>query len=360
MIDTTIDKALNKKVLLVGNFLSNSQVNLSCPSAVCEQLATRLSDNGWNVITTSDRGNRYTRLLHMVATTWRQRHRYSISQVDVFSGPSFYWAEAVCWALRQAGKPYILALRGGNLPAFARRWPRRIKSLLRSATAVTTPSRYLFEQLNSYRDDMHLIPNPLDLSACNFRLRKQTNPRLIWLRSFHEIYNPMLAPKVLAKLSKDIPDIQLIMVGHDKGDGSLQKTQRIAVELGVSSRIEFAGLVSKAEVPVWLNKGDILLNTTNVDNTPVSVLEAMACGLCIVSTHVGGIPYLLESESDALLVPPDSPDAMARAVSRILTERGLSEKLSYNARKKAETSDWSVVLPQWESILTSLMIRNKP
>ena len=103
-----------------------------------------------------------------------------------------------------------------------------------------------------------------------------------------------------------------------------------------------------------MDRGDIFLNTTNVDNTPVSVLEAMACGLCIVTTNVGGIPHLLEHEHDALLVPSDDPAAMAAAVRRILTETGLAARLSHHARAKAERMDWSVVLPQWESLIRAV------
>jgi glycosyltransferase involved in cell wall biosynthesis len=91
-----------------------------------------------------------------------------------------------------------------------------------------------------------------------------------------------------------------------------------------------------------------------VDNTPVSILEAMACGLCIVSTNVGGISYLLEHEHDALLVPPDDPVTMAAAVRRVLTEPALAERLSFNARKKAELYDYSVVLPQWEALVKTV------
>jgi Glycosyltransferase len=93
------------------------------------------------------------------------------------------------------------------------------------------------------------------------------------------------------------------------------------------------------------------LNTSRVDNTPVSVLEAMACGLCVVSTNVGGISYLLEDGHDALLVPSNDPSAMAAAVHRILVEPSLAKHLSYNARKKSEQFDWSNILPQWEALL---------
>jgi glycosyltransferase involved in cell wall biosynthesis len=88
-----------------------------------------------------------------------------------------------------------------------------------------------------------------------------------------------------------------------------------------------------------------------VDNTPVSVLEAMACGLCVISTNVGGIPYLLQDEHDALLVPSGDDGAMAKAVRRVLTEEGLADRLSCNARRKVEQFDWSYILPKWERVL---------
>jgi glycosyltransferase involved in cell wall biosynthesis len=153
-------------------------------------------------------------------------------------------------------------------------------------------------------------------------------------------------------LSKDYPDVSLVMVGPDKGVGSLSQVRKTASDLGVAHLVSFPGQVAKEEVPLWLNQGDIFLNTTNVDNTPVSVIEAMACGLCIISTDVAGIPYLLKDGHDALLVPPDDAKAMAGAVQRILTEPGLAEHLSRQARQKAELFDWSVVLPQWAELLT--------
>jgi len=326
---------------------------------VCEELALRFPTLGWDVVCTSSKRNRVARLIDMMWTAWQYRKAYSIVLADVFSGPSFVWAEAVCWTLRRAGKPYVLTLHGGNLPAFARRHPRRVTRLLRSAAAVTAPSPYLQQHMRPYRDDVRLLPNPLDLSRYRFALRKNPRPNLVWLRAFQALYNPSLAVKVLASLTPRYPGAHLTMVGPDKGDGSFGNTRQLAVDLGVDDRSAFPGAVAKTEVPTWLNRGDVFLNTTNVDNTPVSVLEAMACGLCVVSTNVGGIPYLLEHERDALLVPPDDPEAMTTAVRRLLADPALAEKLSRNARKKAEQCDWSIVLPQWDAVLTHAM-KNSP
>lgn len=341
-----------KRLLIVGNFYS---AKMGVYRSVCEDLAEHLQDRGWTVVATSHRPGRIWRLVDKVLDTWKYRHSYDVAQVDVYSGPAFLWAEAVCAVLRHARKPYVLSLHGGNLPAFSRRWPGRVRRLLRSAAVVTTPSRYLLEHMRAFRADLRLLPNPLDIGRYPFRLRAHPRPRLVWLRAFHNIYNPTLAPQVLARLNGEFPDLHLTMVGPDKGDGSFQATHRTAKTLGVMEHIHFPGGVPKAEVPAWLDSGDIFINTTNIDNTPVSVMEAMACGMCIVSTDVGGIPYLLEHEQDALLVPAGNAEAMAEAVRRVLTEPGLAERLSQNARAKAEGFDWSVILPAWEQIFLEVL-----
>lgn len=342
-------------ILFVGNFLSHVPQRTR---HVGEDLAARLIDSGRPVLTTSHKLARLPRLLDMVSTIWLKRRNYAVAHVDVFSGDAFLWAEAACRTLRYVGKPFVLTLHGGKLPDFARRHPHRVRSLLNSAVAVTTPSQYLFEQMAQYRADLLLHPNALDLSAYRFRLRVQPRPDLVWLRAFCKIYNPSLAPRVLAQLAKDFPEINLTMIGPDKGDGSLQAMREVATAAGVAGRIALPGKVSKLEVPACLDKADLFLNTTNVDNTPVSVMEAMACGLCIVSTDVGGIPYLLEHEKDSLLVPPDNPRAMAAAIHRILTEPGLAAFLSLNARRKVERLDWSVLLPKWQQLLEGVFAKS--
>ena len=350
------EDAMSSSVLVIGNFLSSSVGT----RGVCEDLSVRLRELGWSVLTASSRRHRLARLWDMVATTWRLRRRYHVAQVDVFSGPAFLWAEAVCFTLRRAGKPYVLTLHGGSLPDYAERWPGRVRRLLSSAAAVTVPSPYLFHRMCAHRENLYLLPNPLDVGAFQFRLRKDARPRLIWVRAFHHLYNPAMASRVVAALAREFTEIRLTMIGPDKGDGSLQATQELARKLGVAGNIEWPGAVPNADIPKWLDQHDIFLNTTNADNTPVSVLEAMASGLCIVSTNVGGIPYLLDSEGEALLTPADDPAAMAATVRRILSEPPLAERLSHHARQKAERFDWAAILPQWDTVLRSAAERRKP
>jgi glycosyltransferase involved in cell wall biosynthesis len=336
----------SKAILHVGNFLSSSGYTRQ----FIEELADRLELSGWFVSRTSKAVFRPARLLDMALTCWLQRSSYSVAHIAVFSGKAFIWAEVAARVIKAAGKPYVLSLHGGNLPSFSRNWPSRVKHLLSSASVVIVPSGYLFEHMRRYRPDLLLVPNPIEVNNYKFRLRGKVEPKLMWVRAFHQIYNPSLAPIVLANLVSEFPDIHLTMVGPEK-DGSLKKTLKTAVELGVDNRLELPGGVPKEDIPRWLDKGDIFINTTNVDNTPISIIEAMCSGLCIVSTDVGGLRYLLTDNYNALLVPPDDPVAMTEAVRRLLTDRNLAERLSRNARKSVAQSDWSLVLPQWESLM---------
>jgi glycosyltransferase involved in cell wall biosynthesis len=145
------------------------------------------------------------------------------------------------------------------------------------------------------------------------------------------------------------------MIGGDRGDGSLRKTQRTASELGVADRVSTLEGVPHSEVPRWLSQGDVFLNTTNIDNTPMSVLEAMASGLCVVSTNVGGIPNLVTHGHNALLYAPDDAQGAADAIVQVTTQTDLAKRLSANARTLASQFDWSFVLPQWDELLMSAM-----
>lgn len=340
-----------KSVLIVGNHLSGAGLS----RAVGEDLAEHLSLLGWSVLATSRRRGRVTRLLDMVSTAVRCREQYAVAHVDVFSGPAFFWAEAVSEVLHWMRKPYVLTLHGGNLPVFAALWPRRVSRLLSSARKVTVPSKFLQEKMRPYRQDLVLLPNAIDLSKYQYRVRSHPRPHLVWLRAFRAIYDPSLAVHVLADLHLDFPGAQLTMIGPDMGDGSLELTRDVAHNLGVSNCVRIVGPVAKKDVPTWLDAGDIFLNTTGIDNTPVSVIEAMASGMCVVSTNVGGLRYLLTHEHDSVLVPPANATAMSDAIRRLLHDRTLSERVSAAGRSTVSMLDWSLVLPRWESLLMEAM-----
>ncbi|MEX2349566.1 MAG: glycosyltransferase family 4 protein, partial [Flavobacteriaceae bacterium] len=140
----------------------------------------------------------------------------------------------------------------------------------------------------------------------------------------------------------------LCMVGPEK-DGSLAACEKYAKEKKLP--VQFAGKLAKKK---WISLSkdfSIFINTTNFDNTPISVIEAMALGLPIVSTDVGGIPFLLKDNHVAVLVPPQNPGAFTNGIKKLLNDEALANRLRANARRKAEMYDWQKVKEQWHLLL---------
>src|SRR5438045_118669 len=115
-----------KTILQVGNFLSAKGYTRQ----FIEELADRMERSGWFIYRTSDSVSPALRLANMGLTSWRRRSNYGVAHIAVFSGRAFLWAEVSARIVRAAGKPYVLSLHGGNLPAFSRRWPSRVTRLL--------------------------------------------------------------------------------------------------------------------------------------------------------------------------------------------------------------------------------------
>jgi glycosyltransferase involved in cell wall biosynthesis len=288
-------------------------------------------------------------------TAWFYRKQYQVASVEVYSYLAFRWAELLCQFLKLIKKPYVLTLHGGKLAEFAEENPKRVQRLLLSAEVVTTPSKFLHSVFSTIRHDINYIPNGIYLSTYPNELRKQPKPSLIWMRSLHHIYNPTLAIKVLKSTHDSFPDAGLTMIGPDKEEGIFEDLNSLVQSMGLQESVHFTGAIPKEKVGQYLSKGDVFLNTTNYESFGVSMLEAAACGLCIVTTNAGELPYLWEDGVDVLIVPKDDPELMATAVRRILKEPGLAEKLSRNARAKAEKYDWSVIMPRWEALFNNVI-----
>ena len=193
------------------------------------------------------------------------------------------------------------------------------------------------------------ISNPLILDKYEFKVRHHFQPKLLWVRAFDEIYNPMLALKTLQLLVKKYPEAELCMVGPDK-DGSLSAVKKYALKHKLP--VTITGKLKKKE---WISLSaayDIFINTSDIDNTPVSVIEAMALGLPVVSTNVGGIPYLIEEGETGLMVNPKDPEAMTEKIISLLEDPAKAMRMAKNGREKTKEFDWEFIKEEWNKVLT--------
>ncbi|MCH2489701.1 MAG: glycosyltransferase family 4 protein [Flavobacteriales bacterium] len=334
-----------RSVLYIGNKLSKSGSTVTS----IETLGAFLRQEGFRVRTASSLRNKYLRMLHMLWSTLRYSATIDKVLIDTYSTQNFLYAVAVAKLCRLLKLPYIPILRGGNLPERLKSSPSQCQKLFGLAAMNVAPSSYLMEAFKREGfTNLVYIPNTIDLSQYTFRLRKQIAPKLIWVRSFSSIYNPLLALQILQQLRSEGYNAELCMVGPEKDD-SLKACKDFSEANNLN--VTYTGLLPKQEWIALASDYDIFINTTNFDNTPVSVIEAMALGLVVVSTDVGGIPFLIEDKSDGMLVPPNDALVFSEAIKTLLATPHLVEKLSKNARRKAESFDWKSVKHSWIQLL---------
>ncbi|UCC52138.1 MAG: glycosyltransferase family 4 protein, partial [Anaerolineaceae bacterium] len=303
-----------------------------------EIIAGLFAEEGYTVRQTSTVRNRLLRLVDTMRAILSWRHQVDVLIVMVFSGPAFGIADVASLLAHTMRIPLVLWLHGGNLPDFSERHPRWTRRVLQRSQAIVSPSDYLAQVCEKLGLAVNVIPNVLDLEKYPYQLRRSVRPRLLWMRTFHPIYNPLLALEVVERLRHDYPDVMLTMAGQEKG--LLGAVEQQVDEHGLTDCVQFAGFLNLTEKQKRFEEHDIFLNTNHIDNMPVSLLEAGACGLPIVATDVGGVSYLLEDGSTGLLVGEDDPDAMTQAVKRLLHQPETAERLSRGGRLLAEQSDW--------------------
>lgn len=330
-------------VIYLGNMLSKHGGSVS----VIETLAPRLAES-IPLRAYSSKKNKLIRLFEMLFVVLRYRKVVKVVLIDSYSSPrAFIYTLAVAMLCRLIQLPYITILHGGDFPNRLQLWPMICHFVFSNSLINVSPSDYLKDAFERVGFKTVLIPNALEIERYPFKLRKRISPSLLWVRAFHEAtYNPQMAIRVLHLLTKYFPNANLCMVGPDK-DGSMSTCKALAEELGLLGNVVFTGKLSKAEWISVAEQYDIFINTTNFDNTPVSVIEAMALGLPVVSTTVGGVPYLIEDGKTGLLIPKGDAYLMCQAIKKLLTDNHLSAKLSINARQKAEQFDWRNIKPQW-------------
>ena len=333
-------------ILYIGNNIKSKRATVTTTSI----LSNLLKQEGYHVKIVSSIKIQLFRLLSMLWAIIRCQNKISYVLIDTYSTRNFYYALFSSQLCRLLKLKYLPILHGGNLPNRLDNSSKLSRLIFSNSYQNITPSNYLKAEFNKRGYATTFIPNALEIKDYKFLKRKIESPKLLYVRAFDKIYNPKMAIKVLNVLLETYPEALLCMIGPEK-DNSLKSCKALVKALQLENHVEFTGMLSK---PQWHKKAEnynIFINTTNIDNAPVSVMEAMALGLPIVSTNAGGIPFLIDDRVDGLLVEKNSVDAMVNAIIKITNNQEATRALVSNARMKVERFDWDVVKQLWHNIL---------
>lgn len=332
-------------ILYVGNKLSNKGYT---PTFI-ELLTPRLSQY-YEIESVSDKQSQAVRLFDMISSLLVNKKKLKLVLIDSYSMRAFWFTFIISKICFHYKIPYIPILHGGGYPDRLKKSPDKCRFIFSNSAINISPSLYLKRHFENYNYKVQYLPNFIPVKDYNFKQRSNVKPKLLWVRSFDKTYNPLLALKILKKLRDKFPEAELCMVGPDK-DGTLKMVTDEASKLGVSDSLKLTGKLSKKEWTDLSKEYDIFINTTDFDNHPISVIEAMALGMPVVSTNVGGLPFLIEDNTDGLLVPPNDEIRFTEQIERLISDPALTSKISINARRKVEGFDWEVLKKNWIEVI---------
>jgi glycosyltransferase involved in cell wall biosynthesis len=266
--------------------------------------------------------------------------------VHVFSASYFSFLLAPAPAIliaRLYGKPVLLNYHSGEAEDHLRRWRRTALPIIRLADRVVVPSDYLVSVFAKFGIEAKRVRNTVDLARFQFRRRRPLKPVLLSNRNLESHYNVECALRAFALVHQRLPEARLIIAG----DGSQRRRLREVAATLAPGNVDFVGAVAPERMPALYDRCDIFVNASDIDNQPLSIIEAFAAGLPVVTTCAGGIPEMVIDGETGLMVGRGDCQAMADQVIRLLSDKELASEIASRAREECGRYSWAAVRDKW-------------
>lgn len=237
-------------------------------------------------------------------------------------------------------KRIIVNYRGGEADRFLAKWGFIAIPILRMVDKIVVPSGFLIETFRKYNiNKLEILPNIVPIDQFYFRPRDQIKPVMIITRHLEPLYNIPCAVRAFQIVKAKYSAAELKILGAGSQEKELKK---MVTKIGLEN-VTFYGAVPNEELSELYNESDILINSSNADNFPGSILEGFACGLVVVSTNAGGIPYMVTDGETGLLANINDHIDLARKIIFILHDPELAYRLSLKGREAAMKHSWERV-----------------
>jgi glycosyltransferase involved in cell wall biosynthesis len=251
---------------------------------------------------------------------------------------------------RMLGKKVMVNYRSGEAADHLQRSKVAV-CLLSCADSCVVPSGYLANVLGNFGLDTRVVPNVIDAGQFTYRSRSPLRPRLICPRGFDTYYRVDLVVRAFRVIKDEFSDATLCLPGKGPLEGEIRDLVR---ELNLTD-VEFPGAVSRDKIGSYYDQADIFINSSYLDNMPVSILEAYAAGTPVVSTAPEGIRYIVEQERTGLLCEPGDWRKLAENTLRLLRDPALARRLAENGAEESKRYLWPAMRSQWLEIYRSMM-----
>jgi L-malate glycosyltransferase len=285
------------------------------------------------------------------ATLLARVRRYDV--IHIFSASYYSFVLAPTPALlisRLYGKKTILNYHSGEAADHLARWRRTAIPTIRLASRVAVPSGYLVKVFEDFGLPAQPIFNIVESDRFQFRLRRPLQPVFLSNRNLEPLYDVGCILRAFSAIQRRFPSAVLLVAG----DGSQRvPLERLCRHL-LLRNVEFLGKVPPEDMPRLYDRADIYLNSSRIDNMPISLMEAFACGLPVVTTDAGGIPYIVQHCRTGFLAPCGDDQVMAGYAMQLLEDPELATRVAFAARQSCEQYTWSAVRDQWLQLYQEL------
>ncbi len=279
-----------------------------------------------------------------VAGLLRRVPKYDVIHIFSASYRSFLLAPAPAILIsRFFGKKSILNYRSGEADDHLARSGKRVFRIVRSASKIVVPSGYLVGVFAKYGFQAESIYNIADLEAFRFRERATIAPNILVPRNLEPLYDIETAIRAFGLFRRKRAGATITIVGGGSDENRLKKL----VARESMTDVVFTGRVERTEIARLYDQADIFLNTSIIDNMPVAIVEAFHCGLPVVTTNAGGIPYIVRDRENGRLVPMKDAEAVAAALEEVYADTQLRNKIISGARRDAVNYSWDRVKHHW-------------
>lgn len=326
------------KVLLITNYKKGT----GGISGQVEMLQRNLVKEGITADIFNTKGSILYRLL-CKRILFKKATSYDVLHVHCCSKVGFFPAIVGVSAGQKLGKKVVLTYHGGGAEEFFRKHTRLVRHFLLKTDTNIVLSGFLGRVFDKYQIPYTIIPNVIELDASRFRQRDYIKPNFISIRTLSPLYNIECILRAFKRVKQQIPEATLQIVGDGPSRAKLEEM----VNSENIQDVTFAGRVDNTEIYNQLNQADILVSSPRIDNMPVSILEAFNAGLLVISSNVGGVPYMIEDGVNGMLFESDNDFA--------LSER-MIDSLQNNSTIIIEKAKKSLSKYSWDSVWQKLFL----
>ena len=280
---------------------------------------------------------------------------------DVFHAQSLLCGIPAVVAKKFLKIPYVVWGQGSDIYLPGRFTRMTSKSILQNADAVLALTEDMKQKMREICDrDISVVPNGIDLKRFEIssgEKKEGSAKTIIFVGRLHPVKGVQYLIEAMAIVHQQMPDVKLVIVGDGVERARLEE---LAEKLNLNGCIQFAGQVPQESIPRLMHQADVFALSSLSEGLPVVILEAMAAGLPIVATKVGGIPDIVEEGVNGYLVNAKSSEEIADRLLILLQNDEMREEIAAKNREKAKLYTWDKIADIVEKIYSECFLQDKP